>query len=58
MNHAIAVCEAGMARMQEAVRPGVTENDLFATIKLLTRDGIRTIDFKEQERCWKEARKS
>ena len=33
------------------------ENDLFATIKLLTRDGIRTIDFKEQERCWKEARK-
>ena len=33
------------------------ENDLFATIKLLTREGIRTIDFKEQERCWKEARK-
>src|SRR5213078_2376507 len=30
------------------------ENDLFATIKLLTRDGIKTIDFKEQERCWKE----
>jgi len=34
------------------------QNDLFATIKLLTRDGIQTIDFKEQERCWKEARKS
>ena len=32
MNHAIAVCEAGMARMQEAVRPGVTENDLFAIL--------------------------
>jgi transaldolase len=23
----------------------------------LTRDGIQTMDFKEQERCWKEARK-
>jgi proteasome beta subunit len=33
------------------------EQDLFATIKLLTREGIRTMDFKEQERCWKEARK-
>jgi proteasome beta subunit len=33
------------------------ETDLFATIKLLTRDGIKTVDFKEQERCWKEARK-
>jgi proteasome beta subunit len=33
------------------------ETDLFATIKLLTRDGIQTMDFKEQERCWKEARK-
>ena len=30
------------------------ERDMFATIKLLTRDGIRTVDFKEQERCWKE----
>lgn len=30
------------------------ERDLFATIKLLTRDGIKTVDFKEQERCWKE----
>ena len=32
MNHAIAVCEAGMARMQAAVWPGVTENDLFAML--------------------------
>jgi len=30
------------------------ERDMFATIKLLTRDGIRTVDIKEQERCWKE----
>jgi len=30
------------------------ERDLFATIKLLTRDGIKTVDLKEQERCWKE----
>jgi proteasome beta subunit len=30
------------------------ERDMFATIKLLTRDGIRTVDMKEQERCWKE----
>jgi proteasome beta subunit len=30
------------------------ERDMFATIKLLTRDGIRTVDVKEQERCWKE----
>jgi len=30
------------------------ERDLFATIKLLTRDGIKTVDVKEQERCWKE----
>jgi len=32
MNHAVAVCEAGMARMQAAVWPGVTENDLFAIL--------------------------
>ncbi len=32
MNHAIAVCEAGMARMQEALRPGITENELFALL--------------------------
>ena len=32
MNHALAVCEAGMARMQAAVWPGVTENDLFAIL--------------------------
>lgn len=32
MNHAVAVCEAGMARMQAAVLPGVTENDLFAIL--------------------------
>jgi len=30
------------------------ERELFATIKLLTRDGIKTVDIKEQERCWKE----
>jgi proteasome beta subunit len=30
------------------------ERDMFATIKLLTRDGIRTVDMKEQERCWKD----
>ena len=30
------------------------ERDLFATIKLLTRDGIKTVDMKDQERCWKE----
>jgi proteasome beta subunit len=28
---------------------------LFATIKLLSRDGIRTMELEEQERCWKEA---
>jgi Xaa-Pro dipeptidase len=38
MNHAIAVCEAGMARMQEALRPGITENELFA---LLSDTNIR-----------------
>lgn len=32
MNHAIAVCEAGMARMHEALRPGITENELFAIL--------------------------
>ncbi|MBV9524010.1 MAG: aminopeptidase P family protein, partial [Alphaproteobacteria bacterium] len=32
MSHAIAVCEAGMARMQEALRPGITENELFAIL--------------------------
>jgi proteasome beta subunit len=30
------------------------ELELFATIKVLTRDGIKTIDLKEQERCWRE----
>src|SRR5258707_11094335 len=32
MNHAIAVCEAGMARMHEALRPGISENELFALL--------------------------
>lgn len=30
------------------------EREMFATIKVLTRDGTRNVDFKEQERCWKE----
>lgn len=38
MSHAIAVCEAGMARMQEALRPGISENELFA---LLSDTNIR-----------------
>jgi len=29
---AIAVCEAGMARMREALRPGITENELWAVL--------------------------
>jgi proteasome beta subunit len=28
---------------------------LFATIKLLSRDGIRSLSLEDQERCWKEA---
>jgi Xaa-Pro aminopeptidase len=32
MLHAIAVCEAGMARMYEEMKPGVTENDLWASL--------------------------
>jgi Xaa-Pro dipeptidase len=32
MSHAIAVCEAGMARIHEALRPGVTENELWALL--------------------------
>jgi proteasome beta subunit len=31
------------------------ERRLFATIKLLSREGIRTIELEEQERCWKDA---
>jgi proteasome beta subunit len=31
------------------------DRNLFATIKLLTRDGVRSIPIDEQERCWKEA---
>src|SRR4051794_470152 len=30
------------------------EREMFATIKVLTRDGTTNVDFKEQERCWKE----
>ncbi len=32
MTHAIAVCEAGMARMREALKPGLSENELWATL--------------------------
>lgn len=32
MTVAIAVCEAGMARMREALRPGITENQLWALL--------------------------
>src|SRR5207248_2370232 len=31
------------------------DRQLFATLKLLSRDGIRTISIGEQERCWQEA---
>jgi proteasome beta subunit len=31
------------------------DRKLFATIKLLSRDGIRSISLEEQERCWKES---
>ena len=32
MNHAISVCEAGFARMREALVPGLTENELWAIL--------------------------
>ena len=32
MTHAIAVCEAGMARMREALKPGLSENELWAML--------------------------
>jgi len=32
MTHAIAVCEAGMARMREALKPGLSENELWALL--------------------------
>jgi proteasome beta subunit len=31
------------------------DRKLFATVKLLSRDGIRTIDFDEQDKYWKKA---
>jgi proteasome beta subunit len=31
------------------------DRHLFATIKLLSHDGIRTVELEEQEKCWKEA---
>lgn len=32
MNHAITVCEAGMAAMHDAVRPGATENQIWSKL--------------------------
>ncbi len=32
MNHAIGVCETGMARMREALEPGMTENELWSIL--------------------------
>ncbi|MFQ5786106.1 MAG: M24 family metallopeptidase [Alphaproteobacteria bacterium] len=32
MNVAISVCEAGMARMREALAPGITENELWSIL--------------------------
>ncbi len=32
MNHAIAVCETGMAGMREALEPGMTENELWSIL--------------------------
>lgn len=32
VNIAISVCEAGMARMREALRPGITENELWSLL--------------------------
>jgi len=31
------------------------ERQMFATMKLLGREGVRTISLDEQERCWQEA---
>ncbi len=31
------------------------EQRMFATVKLLSRDGIKTVSQKEQEQCWREA---
>ena len=30
MNHSISVCEAGMAKMREVLRPGMTENEVWS----------------------------
>lgn len=32
MNHSIAICEAAMAKMQAALRPGMTENELWSIL--------------------------
>jgi Xaa-Pro dipeptidase len=32
MNHAIVVCEAGMAAMHDAIRPGATENQIWSKL--------------------------
>ena len=32
MTHALAVCDAGIARMREALQPGLTENELWALL--------------------------
>lgn len=32
MNYALTVCDIGMARMREALRPGITENQLWAEL--------------------------
>ena len=42
----------GVRRGDRRVHP---DRNLFATIKLLTREGTRSIAIDEQERCWKEA---
>jgi len=33
------------------------EPQLFATLKLLSQDGIQTISIGDQDRCWQEASK-
>ena len=49
MAHALAVCDGGMARMREALQPGMTENALWA---LLHETNIRNGGEFIETRCF------
>jgi len=48
-------CNFTAAEFDTATGGVQPDRKLFATVKLLSRQGIQTVSLEQQEECWKEA---